>query len=176
MPNEQHSRQAERTEQHAVERDLVARLSPNEATRQEAEAGAARLLQSSVRRISSIGVERGRVGWCLRIAQVGSTFMTRSLGSWMARDSRSKNRVASLACIPAMTANVAAAALLAVGCWSLLAGPVHAQSGPTAANYQLLTPKGAGPFPAVVVLHGCSGIDAKLRRWAGRLSAGVTRR
>jgi dienelactone hydrolase len=92
-----------------------------------------------------------------------------TLRSWMAGHSRSKNDAASLAYAPAMTANVAAAALLAVTGWSLLAEPAHARSGPTAANYELLAPRGAGPFPAVVVMHGCSGINAKLRRWAERL-------
>jgi dienelactone hydrolase len=33
----------------------------------------------------------------------------------------------------------------------------------------LYRPDGAGPFPAVVVLHGCSGVRGKDRRWAERL-------
>jgi dienelactone hydrolase len=33
----------------------------------------------------------------------------------------------------------------------------------------LLRPDGDGPFPAVVVLHGCLGIRSKDRRWAERL-------
>jgi dienelactone hydrolase len=61
------------------------------------------------------------------------------------------------------------AAMLAILSWVVCCDSGHAQSGPTAANYQLLTPRGAGPFPAVVVMHGCSGIDSKLRNWAGRL-------
>jgi dienelactone hydrolase len=36
-------------------------------------------------------------------------------------------------------------------------------------NYELLTPQGAGPFPAVVVMHGCDGVNENTRRWAGRL-------
>jgi len=37
------------------------------------------------------------------------------------------------------------------------------------ASYELLTPQGAGPFPAVVVMHGCDGINQNTRRWAERL-------
>jgi dienelactone hydrolase len=37
------------------------------------------------------------------------------------------------------------------------------------ANYELLTPRGAGPFPAVIVMHPCSGVTDNTRRWAGRL-------
>ncbi len=36
-------------------------------------------------------------------------------------------------------------------------------------NYDLLTPQGAGPFPAVVVMHGCDGVNENTRRWAARL-------
>jgi dienelactone hydrolase len=36
-------------------------------------------------------------------------------------------------------------------------------------RYELLTPRGAGPFPAVVVLHGCNGIGPNIRTWAHRL-------
>jgi len=36
-------------------------------------------------------------------------------------------------------------------------------------SYELLTPQGAGPFPAVVVMHGCDGVRENTRRWAGRL-------
>jgi dienelactone hydrolase len=100
---------------------------------------------------------------------IRQTERTRSLRLWMAGHRRSKNGAASLAYAPVVTAKIAAAALLAVIGWSLLAEPARAQSGPTAANYTLLTPRGAGPFPAVVVMHGCSGVDAKLRGWAQRL-------
>src|SRR5262245_13269911 len=37
------------------------------------------------------------------------------------------------------------------------------------ANYELLIPQGGGPFPAVVVMHGCDGIRENTRRWAARL-------
>ena len=72
------------------------------------------------------------------------------------------------------------AALLAALGWSVLADAARAQSVGSgqgnAANYELLTPQGAGPFPAVVVMHGCDGINANTRAWAARLSAGVTLR
>jgi hypothetical protein len=94
----------------------------------------------------------------------------------MAGHSRSKNSAASLAYAPAMTANVAAAALLAVIGWSLLAEPAHARSGPHRGKLRAVGTARRGPFPAVVVMHGCSGINAKLRRWPSAWSAGVTRR
>jgi dienelactone hydrolase len=65
------------------------------------------------------------------------------------------------------------AALLATLGWSALADAARAQglgSGRgSVANYELLTPQGGGPFPAVVVMHGCDGINANTRAWAGRL-------
>ena len=38
------------------------------------------------------------------------------------------------------------------------------------AQAELWRPEGAGPFPAVVVLHGCGGISDNHRGWAGRLA------
>ena len=35
---------------------------------------------------------------------------------------------------------------------------------------QLTRPKGAGPFPAVVLLHGCSGLNKFYHVWAERLA------
>ncbi len=35
----------------------------------------------------------------------------------------------------------------------------------------LIVPTGTGPFPAVVLLHGCGGISARDKNWAGRLTA-----
>lgn len=65
------------------------------------------------------------------------------------------------------------AALLAALGWSALADAACAQSvgsaQGSAANYELLTPQGGGPFPAVVVMHGCDGINANTRAWAQRL-------
>ena len=37
------------------------------------------------------------------------------------------------------------------------------------AALELWLPPGTGPFPAVLVMHGCSGISATTRGWAGRL-------
>ena len=74
--------------------------------------------------------------------------MTPSLKSWIAGT------------IPAMTTLLF---LLAVVGWAALCDAARAQS-PGAANYELLTPSGAGPFPAVVVMHGCDGINANTRR------------
>jgi dienelactone hydrolase len=37
------------------------------------------------------------------------------------------------------------------------------------APLELWLPPGTGPFPAVVVIHGCSGINTNTRGWAGRL-------
>jgi dienelactone hydrolase len=36
---------------------------------------------------------------------------------------------------------------------------------------ELYRPDGAGPFPAIVVLHGCDGIALQYRDWARRLAA-----
>src|SRR6266480_293709 len=37
------------------------------------------------------------------------------------------------------------------------------------ASAELYTPRGAGPFPAVVVLHGCNGVGPHYRSWARQL-------
>ena len=39
----------------------------------------------------------------------------------------------------------------------------------SSAPLQLWLPPGNGPFPAVVVMHSCSGITDNTRSWAGRL-------
>lgn len=66
-----------------------------------------------------------------------------------------------------------AAALLAALAWSVPADAARAQTAGAdqggGANYELLTPQGGGPFPAVVVMHGCDGINANTRAWAHRL-------
>jgi len=51
-------------------------------------------------------------------------------------------------------------------------GTPHTQNGDflTLAG-QLTKPKGDGPFPAVVVLHGCSGLNRFYRIWAERLAS-----
>jgi dienelactone hydrolase len=56
---------------------------------------------------------------------------------------------------------------------SLLAGGVGNGRGTpgqgNSANYELITPQGSGPFPAVVVMHACNGVTDNTRRWASRL-------
>jgi dienelactone hydrolase len=65
---------------------------------------------------------------------------------------------------------MAAVAALA---YPLIAGNAgNAQGTPgqgSSANYELMTPRGAGPFPAVIVMHACNGVTDNTRRWAGRL-------
>jgi dienelactone hydrolase len=39
------------------------------------------------------------------------------------------------------------------------------------ARAELFLPAGSGPFPAMVVLHGCDGVGAHYRDWAGDLAA-----
>ena len=41
--------------------------------------------------------------------------------------------------------------------------------GPAPLPARLSLPGGAGPFPAVIVLHGCGGLGANQRIWADRL-------
>ena len=63
----------------------------------------------------------------------------------------------------------AAAVLLGTLTWFALGATAGAQGQGAAGNYELLTPQGGGPFPAVVVMHGCDGINANTRAWAQRL-------
>jgi dienelactone hydrolase len=69
------------------------------------------------------------------------------------------------------SAKTAVAAVL--GCSLIAAVAERAQGAASgqadSAAYELLTPGGAGPFPAVVVLHSCDGINENTRRWADRL-------
>ena len=53
----------------------------------------------------------------------------------------------------------------------VLALPAAAQTAAgTGAVAELRFPAGAGPHPAVVLLHGCSGITPTVRRWAARFA------
>jgi dienelactone hydrolase len=45
-----------------------------------------------------------------------------------------------------------------------------APGAPVTIAATLVRPAGPGPFPAVVQLHGCAGIEAQSFRWAGRLA------
>lgn len=48
---------------------------------------------------------------------------------------------------------------------STVGGPRSGRAG------ELFLPAGAGPFPAMVVLHGCDGVGPHYRTWARRLQA-----
>jgi dienelactone hydrolase len=70
---------------------------------------------------------------------------------------------------------IAAAAMLATllsGCAAGLTArqtvrfPSATPGAPVAIEAVLVRPAGSGPFPAVVQLHGCAGIDAQSLRWA----------
>ncbi|HSL50237.1 MAG TPA: dienelactone hydrolase family protein [Candidatus Deferrimicrobiaceae bacterium] len=73
-----------------------------------------------------------------------------------------------------ITAAVVAATLLA-GC-AALAGrqtvrfPNVTPGAPVSIEATLIRPAGPGPFPAVVLLHGCAGVEAQSLRWARRLA------
>jgi dienelactone hydrolase len=75
-----------------------------------------------------------------------------------------------LAAVPRVAAVVLVVALLA-GC----AGPAGQQavrfanvtpSAPMTLDATLVRPSGPGPFPAIVQLHGCGGLEAQSYRWA----------
>jgi len=40
---------------------------------------------------------------------------------------------------------------------------------------ELYLPEGAGPFPAMVIAHGCGGVSGAERYWASALRAAGTR-
>lgn len=67
------------------------------------------------------------------------------------------------------------AALTLVGLLGGCAGGVTFHSvtpgAPEEVKATLSTPPGPGPFPAVVLLHGCGGLSPQLARWAGWLAA-----
>jgi dienelactone hydrolase len=65
--------------------------------------------------------------------------------------------------------------LMLVGCASTdltsVAFNANTVGGPGSnARAELYTPPGRGPFPAVVVLHGCDGVGRHYREWAQRLA------
>lgn len=68
-------------------------------------------------------------------------------------------------------AAVAIAGVFSAGCaGSLVTRPVKFPNGTPDAPLEivgtLVRPAGAGPFPAVVQLHGCAGLEAQSYRWA----------
>ena len=69
-----------------------------------------------------------------------------------------------------ITAAVVVATLLA-GCAALTGRqtvrfPNVTPGAPVAIEATLIRPAGPGPFPAVVQLHGCAGVEAQSLRWA----------
>src|SRR5262245_20073369 len=60
------------------------------------------------------------------------------------------------------------AAALVAGC----AGPTHitfqnvTPDKPETISATVTRPSGPGPFPAVVIMHGCGGLSPQLERWA----------
>jgi len=66
---------------------------------------------------------------------------------------------------------VAAAMMALVGCTETVPlASVDAVGQAARVSGELFKPDGAGPFPAVVVLHGCSGLTANQQVWAHRLN------
>jgi len=62
---------------------------------------------------------------------------------------------------------LAVVGLIAAGCASsTVRFPNAAPATPREVPAQLYTPSGTGPFPAVVLLHGCHGVSASTRQWA----------
>src|SRR5215813_11656389 len=62
---------------------------------------------------------------------------------------------------------LAVACLIASGCASsAVRFPNATPSTPKEVPAELYTPSGIGPFPAVVLLHGCHGVSASTRQWA----------
>ena len=66
---------------------------------------------------------------------------------------------------PALAALVAS--VVVSGCsGSLVSFPNATPDKPLAIPAHLVRPEGPGPFPAVVLLHGCHGVSASIRGWA----------
>ena len=73
---------------------------------------------------------------------------------------------------------VLSAAAMAVSTIANAAEPVDIVDGSTSLRGVLYRPEGAGPFPSVVALHGCSGlinssgkVVARFADWGDRLAA-----
>ena len=64
----------------------------------------------------------------------------------------------------------ACAAILVTLCVSTARADSHSiavtEPAPATLTAQLSTPRGAGPFPAVILLHGCGGIGPNIKEWA----------
>ncbi|MFQ5899911.1 MAG: dienelactone hydrolase family protein [Candidatus Methylomirabilia bacterium] len=64
----------------------------------------------------------------------------------------------------------AALVVIVAGCAGRASFPNLTPESPLTVTGRIHRPKGPGPFPAVVLLHGCDGIDSGTRRWARWLS------
>lgn len=73
-----------------------------------------------------------------------------------------------LSLLGALVALTTTAGLCLAGALSEIPG---ANDGQTPLPVYLARPSGAGPFPAVVVLHGCSGLNNVAVTWADRLAS-----
>jgi dienelactone hydrolase len=70
------------------------------------------------------------------------------------------------------------AAILLAGCATLtgksLSVPsldiANARQSPRPLPATLVLPSGSGPFPVVIVLHGCGGVSSRMDEWAARLN------
>jgi dienelactone hydrolase len=69
-----------------------------------------------------------------------------------------------------IAATVMAATLFAGCATHIVRFPNATPGAPAAIEATLIRPAGPGPFPAVVQLHGCAGVDAQSFRWARRLA------
>jgi dienelactone hydrolase len=65
----------------------------------------------------------------------------------------------------------AALALALSGCARQVLFPSASTGSPATLVGTLARPEGPGPFPAVVLLHGCGGVVPQTRRWAQWLAA-----
>jgi dienelactone hydrolase len=70
-----------------------------------------------------------------------------------------------------LPAAAAALVFLAAGCASHVIFPSASPQAPVRLAGALFRPEGAGPFPAVVLLHGCGGVVPQTHRWARWFSA-----
>jgi dienelactone hydrolase len=63
------------------------------------------------------------------------------------------------------------ALLLLAGCASLVRFPTASPESPVRLSATLYRPRGVGPFPAVVLLHTCAGVQPHVLGWAQWLTA-----
>ncbi len=72
---------------------------------------------------------------------------------------------------PGLAAPAVIAAVLLWGCAAPVTFQTLTPGAPETITARLTRPSGAGPFPAVVVLHGCGGVSPQMDRWARWLAA-----